>query len=186
MNNRTQSSNLYGDAPKPLTLPGMQDFSNVDTHMSHRGVQHIGFKLDQDEFLLDMRKVREIIMMPKITFLPRTDDVVEGVYALRGEIMPALNLRKIMDLKRNQEQPSTRVIIIQTDRGGFGIIVDDITEFTWLEDKSIESLDQNFFGTRYHFLSGVSKIGNKMCGILDIEKLMKRFPEPTCNDEEEC
>jgi purine-binding chemotaxis protein CheW len=159
-----------------LSLSGAQLSDQNLEQVTHRGTQHLGFKLDQDEFLLAMHHVREIIMLPKITYLPRTDEAVEGVFALRGEIMPALNLRKILGLSKNAEQPSTRVVIIHTDRGGLGIIVDDITEFCWLEEKNIESLDQNFFGARYHFLSGVSKIGSKMCGVLDVEKLMKRFP----------
>ncbi len=84
-------------------------------------------------------------------------------------------------------ESSTRAIILQTERGRLGLIVDHITEFVWVNDSSVQMLDQNFFGERYHFLSGVSKIGTKMCGILDVEKLIARFPivKTTSSDEEE-
>jgi purine-binding chemotaxis protein CheW len=153
-------------------------------NISENAVRHVGFRLSTDEFLLAMKYVREIIMLPRITFLPRTDSAVEGVFAIRGEIMPVVNLRRILQMGEGKREASTRAIILQTERGGLGLIVDDITEFVWVTDASIQLLDQNFFGEKYHFLSGVSKIGTKMCGVLDVEKLIARFPveQPTVED----
>ncbi len=145
------------------------------SHINQTGLRHIGFRLNTDDFLLDMKFVREIIMLPKITFLPRSDRAVEGVFAIRGEIIPIVNLRRILGMPEGKREASTRAIILQTERGGLGLIVDDITEFVWVNESSIQILDQNFFGERYHFLSGVSKIGAKMCGVLDVEKLSARF-----------
>jgi purine-binding chemotaxis protein CheW len=165
-----------------------------NTHLGHKemahensGNRHVGFRLENDEFLLDMRFVREIIMLPRITFLPRSDFAIEGVFAIRGEILPVVNLRRVLKMTDGCRDSSTRVIILQTERGRLGLIVDNITEFVWVNDSAVQMLDQNFFGERYHFLSGVSKIGTKMCGILDVEKLVARFPvvKTTPTDENE-
>lgn len=170
-----------GILSNPLTAAAEH---SEDANAMQSGLRHVGFRLNTDDFLLDMRSVREIIMLPRITFLPRSDAAVEGVFAIRGEIMPVLNLRRILGMPDGERAASTRAIILHTDRGGLGLIVDNITEFVWVDESSIQVLDQNFFGERYHFLSGVSKIGTKMCGVLDIEKLIARFPIEKENSSE--
>lgn len=116
------------------------------------GVQYIGFKLHKEEFLLPMSLVREIIMLTTITFVPKATFLVEGIIALRGEIMPVLNLRRFLRFERGKADSTTRVIILQCDYGGFGIIVDDITEFVRLQTAEVESIPQNFFRPSIEFL----------------------------------
>jgi purine-binding chemotaxis protein CheW len=140
--------------------------------ISHTGVQHIGFKVSEEEFLLPMEGVREIIMLPKITYVPRSNDAIEGIIALRGEIMPVLNLRRLLGFSKGETTPATRVIILQGPNGGFGSIVDEITDVVWLQRHEIETIAQNFFSSEYKVLAGVAKIGEKMRGIVDIHQLL--------------
>ncbi len=134
--------------------------------------QHVGFVLHQEEFLLPMVFVREIIMLTTITFVPFAKFIVEGVIALRGEIMPVLNLRRFLKLPKGTEQSTTRIIILQCSFGGFGIIVDNIIEFAKLQKNDIEIIPQNFFPPEYKLISGLSRTENKIRGIFDVEKIV--------------
>ena len=149
------------------------------------GVQHIGFKLHSEEFLLPMSLVREIIMLTTITFVPQSSVLVEGTIALRGEIMPVLNLRRFLKFERGKADTTTRVIILHCQYGGFGVIVDDITEFVWLQTTEIESIPQNFFPPEYRILFGVSRVGNKIRGIIDLEKIVSELVPETKEDEDQ-
>jgi purine-binding chemotaxis protein CheW len=135
------------------------------------GIQHIGFKLHKEEFLLSMEMVREIIMLTPITFVPQAQPLIEGIIALRGEIMPVLNLRRFLNFEHGQATPATRIIVLHCQHGGFGIIVDDVTEFVTLSLGDIDSIPQNFFPPEYKILSGVSRVGQKIRGIIDVEKI---------------
>ncbi|MES2613789.1 MAG: chemotaxis protein CheW [Bdellovibrionota bacterium] len=139
------------------------------------GVQHIGFKLHSEEFLLPMALVREIIMLTTITFVPKSSLLLEGIIALRGEIMPVLNLRRFLKFPRGKAETTSRVIILQCQYGGFGVIVDDITEFVWLQSVEIESIPQNFFPSEYKILLGVARVGNKIRGIIDLDKIVSEL-----------
>lgn len=153
------------------------------------GVQYIGFKLHKEEFLLPMSLVREIIMLTTITFVPGAKFMMEGIIALRGEIMPVLNLRRFLKFERGKADSTTRVIILHCDYGGFGIIVDDITEFVRLQPTEIESIPQNFFPAEYKILAGVSRVGDRIRGIIDLEKIVSELTfdlkEETENEDEQ-
>lgn len=136
------------------------------------GKQHIGFLIHNDEFLMPMEPVAEILMPPTITFVPHSDPMVEGIVALRGEIMPVLNLRRILGFPRGKTETTTRVIIVRGEQGGFGILVDDITEFVWLGDDEVQVVEQNIFGASAPF-AGVAGTGERMRAIIDVPRLMK-------------
>lgn len=139
------------------------------------GIQYIGFKLHKEEFLLPMSLVREIIMLTTITFVPSAKYLMEGIIALRGEIMPVLNLRRFLKFERGKADSTTRVIILQCDRGGFGVIVDDITEFVKLQAAEVESIPHNFFPAEYRILTGVSRVGDRIRGIIDLDKIVSEM-----------
>ncbi len=178
--NLTRTENNHRKMPGTL-VPTEHDLPQG----ARRGDQHLGFKLAEEEFLLPMMPVREIIMLPTITFVPRSNPAIEGIFSLRGEILPVLNLRRMLGLGRGQATDTTRVVILTCDEGSFGIVVDNITEFSWLEPTHVEALDLNLFGTQYNFLLGVSKVGEKMRGILDVPKLVAMFRPESPREETE-
>lgn len=152
--------------------------------MSHVGDQYIGFKVHTEEFLFSVLPVREIIMLPHITYAPKSAEGVEGIIALRGEIMPVLNLRRFFGFPRGKAEATTRVVILQSEQGGFGIIIDAITEFVWLQATDVEAIPQNFFSPGYKVLGGVAKNGEKVRGIVDVTKLVASLaPEEEAQDE---
>lgn len=144
---------------------------------SHDGSQYIGFRIHTEAFLLSVEPVQEIIMMTNVTFVPGSHEAVEGIISLRGEIMPILNLRRLLGFPRGGVTQSTRIMIVHTEVGGFGIIVDAITEFVRLKESEIESIAQNFFSHEYKVLGGVAKEGAVVRGILDVRKLLGVFAQ---------
>ncbi|WP_338634905.1 chemotaxis protein CheW [Spirobacillus cienkowskii] len=188
---------LSGDAPgSQVSLPHQDDTANGyindvtdEGSIQSPGIQYIGFKLHKEEFLLPMSLVREIIMLTTITFVPSAKFLMEGIIALRGEIMPVLNLRRFLKFVRGKADSTTRVIILHCDFGGFGIIVDDITEFVRLQPTEVESIPQNFFPAEYRILSGVSRVGDRIRGIINLEKIVSEMTiglkEESANGEEE-
>lgn len=154
-----------------------------EMHIHSKGLIHLGFKLDTKEFLMPISDVKEIIMLPTITFIPNAEPMMEGIFALRGEIMPVVNLRRMMNLSPGIPTTATRVIHIESIHGGFGLVVDEITEFVDLISHDIENIDQHFFGAKYPFLSGVAKTGNSMRAVLEVTRLVQQFSVFTQEEE---
>ena len=173
----------------PVSIPYLEDTSGYsnnllddDSEKGTEGIQYIGFKLHKEEFLLPMSLVREIIMLTTITFVPQSSTLLEGIVALRGEIMPVLNLRRFLKFERGKAETTSRVIILDCQYGGFGVIVDDITEFVWLQTTEIESIPQNFFASEYKILLGVSRVGDKIRGIIDLNTIVSELVQEIIED----
>jgi purine-binding chemotaxis protein CheW len=53
----------------------------------------VTFSLADRDYSLDIMHVKEIVKADRFTFVPNTLPFVRGVYNLRGEIIPILDLR---------------------------------------------------------------------------------------------
>lgn len=135
--------------------------------------QFIGLLVDAEQFLLPMKSVSEIMMLPHITYLPQAPKFIEGVINLRGTILPAINLRKMLGMQRGIPTASCRIIICRHEDITFGILVDGITSVEALlpaeiEDNSMASkvLGMDMFGR-------LSKRNENVRGIFDVVKLLE-------------
>ncbi len=55
--------------------------------------KYMTFKLADEEYGLEILKVREIIGLMSVTKVPRAADFIRGVINLRGKVIPVLDLR---------------------------------------------------------------------------------------------
>ena len=85
-------------------------------------IQLVSFNLDQEEYGVDVLKVREIIRMPIVTRVPNTPHYVEGVINLRGKVVPIISMRKKFGLKTGAKliiYEKDNEIVISTDAKAF-------------------------------------------------------------------
>ena len=73
--------------------------------------QYLSFKLDEEEFALDISKVREVLDFTKITKVPQTPGFMRGVINLRGSVVPVVDLNMKFGMDETKKTVNTRVII---------------------------------------------------------------------------
>src|ERR1043165_9384354 len=78
-------------------------------------IQLVSFNLDQEEYGVDVLKVREIIRMPVVTRVPNTPHYVEGVINLRGKVVPIICMRKKFGLVESENDKQTRIMVMDMD-----------------------------------------------------------------------
>lgn len=154
----------------------MQD---KETDMSVEGItdtrQYLSFKLDAEEFALDISKVREVLDFTKITRVPQTPEFMKGVINLRGSVVPVVDLNKKFGIKDTERTVNTRIIIgevsIEGDDTVLGVLADSVHEVMELEPESIEPAPR--IGTRMNtdFIKGMGKRDEEFVMILDIDKV---------------
>ncbi len=135
--------------------------------------QFIGLLIDKEQFLLKIAEIREIIMLPPITYVPMAPAFVDGMINLRGTIIPALNMRKMLGYPRTQRTASSRIIITRCEGSSYGIIVDGISSVVALLPSEIERQTITGSGRGGDFITGVSKQGQNVCGIIDADQMIK-------------
>lgn len=131
------------------------------------------FKLGMEEYGIKIACVQEINRMTDITKIPRAPYHLEGIVNLRGNVIPALDLRKLFKLEEKKATDSTRIIIVDVNNKRTGIIVDSVSEVISFEKRIIESTpDILSSGVDSDCIEGVAKYNNRMIMILDLYKIL--------------
>jgi purine-binding chemotaxis protein CheW len=135
-------------------------------------VQMVAFKLETEEFAVDIHQVREVLKMAAVTPLPQSATFIEGVINLRGEIIPVVDLRKRFELSGWERNDQTRIIIVEIKDSYVGLIVDSVTEVLRFSSANIQPPPSKVAGTRTDLIKGVGKIGERLLIILNLEKIL--------------
>jgi len=138
--------------------------------------KYLTFKLADEEYGLEILKVREIIGMMAITSLPRTPQFVRGVINLRGKVIPVIDLRKKFELETTDDTNLTCIIVVdvpsQNGNIQIGILVDSVSEVLDIHGSDIEGAPS--FGTNIDtaFILGMAKAKGSVKILLNIEKVL--------------
>lgn len=129
---------------------------------------------------VNVAKVREIINVPKLTELPGSQEYVEGIFDLRGVVMPVVNLAKWMGIKTPEMSGiKPRVIVTEFNNILIGFIVHEAKRIRRINWKDIEPASfsaksgGSFDKTK---ITGVTKIENgDVLLILDLEAIVQEL-----------
>lgn len=134
--------------------------------------QYVIFKLNKEEYGVEISHVQEITEIKSITTVPNTPVFVEGIINLRGKIVPIVNIKKRFDLPQKTEMGEQRIIIINLKEKQVGFIVDDASQVLTLDESQIENPPELVAGIDRDYIIGIGKVDEKIIVLLDLEKIL--------------
>ncbi|NLJ80527.1 MAG: purine-binding chemotaxis protein CheW [Firmicutes bacterium] len=134
--------------------------------------QLVIFRLQNEEFGVEITDVREIVKPQHITRLPHVADYIEGVTNLRGEVIPVICLRKRFGLEPQENTQETRIVILEVGGSLVGYVVDAVTETLRLPENAIEPPPSSIAGLRSDYLAGVGKLDERLLILLEVDKIL--------------
>jgi purine-binding chemotaxis protein CheW len=138
-------------------------------------IQLVSFNLDQEEYGVDVLKVREIIRMPIVTRVPNTPNYVEGVINLRGKVVPIISMRKKFGLIESENDKQTRIMVMDMDGELMGFIVDSVSEVIRISGSEIQpSPAMVAGGIDQECIAGVINQAERLLVLLNLEKMFSR------------
>jgi purine-binding chemotaxis protein CheW len=137
----------------------------------NRILQLVTFRLDNEEFGVDILKVQEINKMINITKIPNAPTFVEGVINLRGKIIPIVDLRKRLGFAGKGFDKSTRIIVVELDGMVLGFIVDSVSEVLRISESTVEPPPALVAGIESDYIEGVGKLENRLLILLELKKV---------------
>ncbi|MGQ9630133.1 MAG: chemotaxis protein CheW [bacterium] len=130
------------------------------------------FSLDEALFGIDILQVQEIIRTTAVTRLVHVADFVEGIINLRGDIIPIINLRERLGIKRKDYDAATRVIIVNVDDKLTGLVVDSVSEVITVNSESIEAPSVITSSLDLEYIRGIVRVNGKLLTILDLYNIL--------------
>ena len=136
-------------------------------------VQLVSFMLADEEYGVEVLKVREIIRMPTITKMPNVLQYVEGIINLRGKVIPIISMRRRFSLMDSENSGQTRIIIMDVAGGLIGFIVDGVSEVIRIQSSEIQPPPQMVVtgGIGQEFITGVYNHAERLLVIMDVDRM---------------
>ena len=143
----------------------------------HRSGKYLAFHLGNEEFGIQVMKVREIMGVQDITAVPHTPHHTKGVINLRGKVIPVIDLRLKFGLEEVPYTQRTCIIVVQVkaEQSGsmlMGIVVDGVSEVLNLTASDVEDTPDFGNGVETKGLLGMAKMKGKVKILLDIDHVL--------------
>jgi len=163
----TQAATSAGPSPE-------QDVLGVGKRLAGK---YMIFKLAEEEYGLEILKVREIIGLMDITRVPRTRSFIRGVINLRGKVIPVVDLRLKFGMQELKSTDQSVIIVVQCVREEkeltMGILVDEVLEVLNIPADQIEPPpDFGADAVDTGFILGVGKSDRRVIFLLDISRVL--------------
>lgn len=152
----------------------MSEATATSEKASRRAGKYLTFVLADEEYGLEILKVREIIGMMDITSVPRTPQFIKGIINLRGKVIPVVDLRLKVGISEAERTDHTCIIVVDVGNVEMGIVVDEVSEVLDITEDNIE--DAPSFGVEVDtdFILGMGKANEEVTILLDISKLLSQ------------
>jgi purine-binding chemotaxis protein CheW len=138
-------------------------------------IQLVTFQISEEHYGVDIMDVKEIVRVQDIRSIPNAPLYVEGLFNLRGEIIPIISLHKRFHLRKAQlgedEELLSGFIIIDIDGMKLGVIIDKVERVVAIEAQNIQPPPQMLSGIGAEYIQGVVNRESGYLILLDIRKL---------------
>lgn len=139
-------------------------------------IQLVTFQLGEELYGVDIMDVKEIVKVCDVRQIPNAPYYVEGIFNLRSEIIPVMNLHKRFQIKKletssNEGELDGGFIILNIDNNKIGIIIDKIARVVTVDMSEVKAPPQMISGIGTEYIQGVIRQENNYLIMLNIRKL---------------
>ena len=134
--------------------------------------EYLTFRLDQEEYGIDILKVQEIRGYEPPTRIAHAPEFIKGVVNLRGTIVPIVDMRLKFNCSKAEYNSFTVVIILNLHRRVVGIVMNSISDVMELAADNVRSAPDIESAIDSSCIVGLGSVAERMLILLDIEKLM--------------
>ena len=150
----------------------MGKMEKLDEMTSSEAREYLTFRLDQEEYGIDILKVQEIRGYEPPTRVANAPSFIKGVVNLRGTIVPIVDMRLKFNCSKAEYDSFTVVIILNLRSRIVGVVVDSVSDVMELPAESIKSAPEIDSVIDSGAVLGLGSLGDRMLILLDIERLM--------------
>ena len=141
-------------------------------------MQLVSFRLDEEEYGIEITKVQEIILLGEITRVPQTPNFIKGLINLRSMVIPIVDLRLRFGIPEQTPTDNTRIMVVNVAGKTIGIVVDAVSEVLRIARGQITPPPPTVAGLGRDYLTGLAKLEKRLLILLDIDRLLTHEETP--------
>ena len=99
----------------------------------------LSFALGGEEYGIDILRIDEILKYRHPTEVPRAPAFILGVIAVRGLIIPVMDLRMRVRLPVTPPGKDTRILVVTRGGDRYGLVVDAVHQVVRMREEEVEA-----------------------------------------------
>jgi purine-binding chemotaxis protein CheW len=131
------------------------------------------FELAGTTYAVPSRVVQQMEMVEHITPVPNAPSFVEGVVFSRGQVVPAVNLRRRFGFDKAPHDLRTRLVVVHDAGRTVGLLVDAAREFVTIPAEAIQPPPEALAGMSGTYLKSIAKLGERLVLILNVDEVLR-------------
>ncbi|MDR1126595.1 MAG: chemotaxis protein CheW [Treponema sp.] len=153
---------------------------NMDLQVQKERVESVDFKiitfsLGGKDYGVDIMNVKEIAKADKFTYVPNAASFIRGVYNLRGDIIPVIDLRLFFHLPQEKKVDGLEnMLILRIDERVYGTVVDKIDKVVGINSSTVQPPHPIFGDINIKYISGVVEKEGDLYVILDVVRIFSQ------------
>ena len=130
---------------------------------------HVG-----DLFLgLDVASVQEVLRGQEVTRLPLASAAVRGIINLRGRIVPAVDLRRCLDLEPAPAGLEPATIVVRAPETAVSLLVDDVGDVMAVSEEAFSRAPETMRPGARELMHGVFSLEDRLLLELDLGRVLR-------------
>lgn len=156
-----------------LNLELLQNVEDQKKEASVVDYKMVTFSLAGKDYAIDIMKVKEIAQSGRYTYVPNTQKFVLGVFNLRGEIIPIIDLRLFFNIETEEKDDRyvENMLIVTVGDQNFGVVVDAVDKVVGIQKSSIQPPHPLFGDISIKYIQGVVEANKRLYILLDINRI---------------
>lgn len=131
----------------------------------------VEFEVGSNKFGINVIKVKEILQPLPVTIIPLSHPHIEGIVQLRGEVLPVVNMGKVLGTELKGSTHEQKFIVAEFNMQRVVFHVDHVSIIHRISWNQIEKPSEMYQGGNSQII-GVVKKGEDMILLLDFERIM--------------
>ena len=152
-----------------------------------RELRFISFRVGPETFLADIMAVRQIVIYGGSTAVPSAPPFIEGIIAIRDEVIPIIDLRRRFFPKAEDAIEQALVLIVDSNAGAIGLKVDEVGRIVTARSDELLPPPDVVRDIRGEMLVAVIPRADDLLLAIDVDAVLsedeKRELQQTMNDE---
>ena len=128
------------------------------------------FSLGDELYGFPLEGVLEVSRPRRITPIPKLPSFLRGVFALRGEVVPAVDLCLLLEIPREAKPDESWIVIAGDEEMKVGFLVRGVEDI--VEAEELREPPANLPRILSEFLLGEIEWEGRPVGVLDLRKLL--------------
>ena len=131
----------------------------------------VEFEVGTNKFGINVIKVKEILQPLPVTIIPLAHPHIEGIVQLRGEVLPVVNMAKVLGTELQGTEQEQKFIVAEFNQQRVVFHVDNVSIIHRISWNQIEKPSDMYQGGSSQII-GVVKHKEDMILLLDFERIM--------------